>query len=105
MYVTGKVAVVTGAAGGQGRATAELFAREGAVVYAADLTLGGYEAHGVRHVRLDIRDPDQWSGLAEKVMAEAGRLDILVNNAAITGSSGPFETTTLDDWNHVIQTN
>jgi NAD(P)-dependent dehydrogenase (short-subunit alcohol dehydrogenase family) len=105
MRLEGKVAVVTGAAGGQGRATAELFAREGATVYAADLALGTYQADGVRHVRLDIGDAEGWTALVSRVLDEAQKLDILVNNAGITGISGPFETTTLEDWNHVIQTN
>ncbi|OBH08729.1 SDR family NAD(P)-dependent oxidoreductase [Mycobacterium sp. E1747] len=105
MRLKGKVAVVTGAASGQGRATAELFAREGAAVYAADLHPGGYRADGVHHHQLDIREPDAWSSLVDTVLDQAGKLDILVNNAAVTGSSGPFHTTSLDDWNMVIQTN
>jgi NAD(P)-dependent dehydrogenase (short-subunit alcohol dehydrogenase family) len=105
MRLKGKVAIVTGAAGGQGRATAELFAAQGAAVYAADLKPATYETEGVSHERLDISLPDEWASLVDKVLGETGKLDILVNNAAVTGASGPFHTTTLEDWNHVIQTN
>jgi NAD(P)-dependent dehydrogenase (short-subunit alcohol dehydrogenase family) len=105
MRLKGKVAIVTGAAGGQGRATAEAFAAQGAIVYAGDLAPGDYACDGVRQVRLDIRDEQAWADLADRILSEEGRLDALVNNAGITGDSGAFETTTLADWERVLQTN
>lgn len=105
MRMKGKVAIVTGAAGGQGRATAELFAREGAVVYAADLKPVDYEYEGVRHELLDIARPEDWTTLVDKAIDNEGKIDVLVNNAAVTGASGPLHATELDDWNFVLQTN
>jgi NAD(P)-dependent dehydrogenase (short-subunit alcohol dehydrogenase family) len=105
MRLEGKVAIVTGAGRGQGRATAELFADEGAIVYAADIVPGSYGPDTIRHRTLDISRDEEWAVLVDGVIADEGRVDILVNNAAITGESGPLATTTLEDWNRVIQTN
>lgn len=105
MRLKDKIAIVTGAAGGQGKATAELFAREGATVYAADLAPGPYEAPGVHQVVLDVGDREGWDALVAKIVAKHGRVDILVNNAGIAGSSGAFHTTTMEDWNKVLRVN
>jgi len=105
MLLRDKVALVTGAGGGQGRATAELFAREGARVYAADIRPGDYRADGVEQTSLDVRDADAWETLVNRILAEAGRLDILINNAGITGESGPLASTAIEDWNRVIGVN
>ena len=90
--VVGKVVFITGAASGMGRATAELFADEGARVVATDVALEGVEAVAsairsaggdAQAMALDVSDPDA----IERVVAEAasamGGLDILVNNAGI----------------------
>lgn len=105
MLLQDKVAIVTGAGGGQGRATAEVFARNGAHVFATDVRPGDYSAEGVEQHVLDVRDADAWEALVAQILDRTGRLDILINNAGITGNSGPLVSTTLEDWNAVIATN
>ena len=77
----GKVAVVTGAAGGIGAATAELFMAEGASVVGADLRDDGA---GTVSLAVDVTDEDAVRGLYERTVAEFGRIDVLFNNAGIS---------------------
>ncbi len=77
----GKVCVITGAAGGIGAATAELFMDEGAKVVGVDLLAG---ANGSVAIQADITDPDQVREMYERVAAEHGRIDVLFNNAGIS---------------------
>lgn len=81
-----KVAIITGAASGMGRAEAELFAREGATVIAADVAeqQRDTDTSGSLHFRtLDVGDEAGWTDIMAWVEATFGRLDVLVNNAAI----------------------
>jgi NAD(P)-dependent dehydrogenase (short-subunit alcohol dehydrogenase family) len=98
-----KVCVVTGASGGIGAATVELFKREGARVAGADLAEG---APGDLSLRVDVTDEEQVRGMYETVLAELGRIDVLFNNAGI---SPPDDTsvldTGLDAWERVQQAN
>ena len=105
MRLAGKVAIVTGAGRGQGQATAELFAREGATVYAGDVSPGSYGPEAIKHRILDVSDEEQWARLVDEIVEAEGRIDILVNNAGIVGENIPFAETSLKEWNHVIQTN
>ena len=98
--LTGRVAVVTGAGSGIGRATAELFAAEGATVVAADVDSS---AEGVTHV-IDVSDPEQADALAAAVVAEHGRVDVLFNNAGV-GGVGDIEETTVELWDRVMRIN
>lgn len=95
MGLEGKVALVTGGAGGIGSAICELFTREGAVVYVCDLHEQDGRALAERYTQqgkqviycaLDVTDEASWAAVLERVAAEQGRLDILVNNAGISGS-------------------
>ena len=88
----GKVALITGAAQGQGEAEARLFAREGASVVVADVLAEMGEAVAAEindsgghalFVPLDVSCPEQWAAAVKKIDDAFGRLDILVNNAAI----------------------
>ena len=94
---------MTGASGGIGAATVELFKREGARVAGADLAEG---APGDLSLRVDVTDEEQVRGMYETVLAELGRIDVLFNNAGI---SPPDDTsvldTDLDAWERVQQAN
>ena len=106
----GRVALVTGAASGIGRATAKRLAAEGAIVAVTDVQDGpGEEA--VAEIReaggnafflhQDVADEDSWRETVERVLAEHGRFDILVNNAGM-GDLAPIEETTLEDYERTI---
>lgn len=95
MRLKHKVALITGAAHGMGEATARLFAREGAKVIIADVleregetvaqsivTSGG----NAIFVRLDVAEEPQWIAAMAAIIARYGRLDVLVNNAGISGA-------------------
>ena len=114
--VEGKVALVTGAARGIGRATAELLAREGAFVVVTDLKddegAAVVEGLGARaaYRRLDVREEDGWEGAVAFAEERFGRLDVLVNNSGVTGFEedlGPQdpEHATLEGWRAVHATN
>lgn len=77
----GKVAVITGAAGGIGAATAELFLAEGATVVGVDLQEG---APGTLALAVDVTDEDAVRGMYARTVAEFGRIDVLFNNAGIS---------------------
>ena len=100
-----KIAVVTGGCGGIGRAICARFAREGAKVFAADLAQGQATLPaGVRYQALDVSDEADCKGLAEMVRSSHGKLDVLVNAAAIEIEK-TIEDTTLDEWNRIFAIN
>lgn len=98
----GKVAIVTGAARGQGEATARLFAQQGATVVIADLLVEQGEAlardigERASFVRLDVTDEAGWAALVAQVIARHGRIDVLINNAAITDHKSVTDTSKQD---------
>lgn len=85
----GKVAIITGGARGMGAETAKLFASEGASVVITDILAeeGGALARQIGEkalfVRHDVRNEDEWKNVAAQAQARFGRIDVLVNNAAI----------------------
>jgi NAD(P)-dependent dehydrogenase (short-subunit alcohol dehydrogenase family) len=94
-----KVAIVTGAASGIGRAAAELFRCEGATVVAADRTAG----EGI--TQLDAGSEAEVQGLVERTAADFGGIDVVFANAGISGGmAGIFEQTSAD-WQEVLQVN
>jgi NAD(P)-dependent dehydrogenase (short-subunit alcohol dehydrogenase family) len=99
----GKVCVITGAASGIGRASAELFAAEGARVVGVDL---GEDSPGELAIAADVTDEDQVRGLYERVSEELGRIDVLFNNAGINPDDDTTVTeTSLEAWQRVQDTN
>ena len=107
MRLAGKVAVVTGGRGGIGRAICDRFTREGATVFAADLSpagsMGADDSSG-RFIRLDVSSEPDAIAAMEQVRQAAGRLDILVNAAGIEIEK-TIEDTTLDEWNRSFAVN
>ncbi len=103
--VEGKVAIVTGGASGLGLAACERLAEEGAVVVMADIAKEQGQASaaamdGVEFARLDVSDESAWEALVDKVVAEHGRLDVLVNCAGVVQLAS-IEATTEEIWRKV----
>lgn len=112
MRLKGKVAVITGAGSGIGRATAKMFAQEGAKVVVADINSKAgeevvqqiKEAKGeATFVRVDVSRAADIQRMIQTVINSYGRLDILFNNAAVPGES--LDETTEEKWHKVIDTN
>jgi 3alpha(or 20beta)-hydroxysteroid dehydrogenase len=108
--LTGKVALITGAARGTGAATARRFAAEGASVLLVDVLddLGLETAASIgpsaAYRRLDVTREADWAEAVAFAESRFGKLDVLVNNAAILHLAA-IESTKLTDWNRVIDVN
>jgi NAD(P)-dependent dehydrogenase (short-subunit alcohol dehydrogenase family) len=111
--LTNKVAIITGATSGIGKATALLFAEEGANVVITgrraelgERVLSGIHERGARgaFIQADHSQADDCSRVVEQTLAEFGRVDILFNNAGIV-TSGTAETTTDEVWEQTLAIN
>lgn len=107
MMLQGKTALVTGGRGGIGRAICERFAREGARVFAADLSAGGSLQDGDAaqdFLQLDVTSEASVIAAFDHVTAEVGCLDVLVNAAGIEIEK-TIEQTSLEEWNNIFAVN
>lgn len=111
-----KVVLVTGAARGIGQAIAELFSQEGAIVILSDINddLGQTVTSAITGIseyhHLDVSNPNDWELISSHIKRAYGRLDVLINNAGITGfleTTGPHDPENLDieSWHKVHQVN
>jgi 3-oxoacyl-[acyl-carrier protein] reductase len=101
-----RVAIVTGGAGGLGRAIARRLRSDGFRVAAADLsTPAGDEAAGEMTVRVDVTEPESAEAMCAQVHGRWGRIDVLVNNAGIAGPTLPVTQYPPEAWSRVIAVN
>ena len=110
----GKVALISGGARGQGAAEAETFAREGAKVVFGDVrdaegqkVQSTIRAHGGEavYVHLDVTNEADWKSAVQTATGRFGKLDILVNNAAIVIPRVAIEDRTVEEWDRVMAVN
>lgn len=108
--VNGKICLVTGGARGIGRKIVETFAASGAKkVYAGDLAFDGFDEvtgayENVSPIELNVTNAAAVGAVVEKIVAEEGRIDVVVNNAGIT-RDGLIQKMSDDDWASVISVN
>lgn len=106
--LAGRIAIVTGGAQGIGRAIVDKLAAEGAAVVVADIDGAKGEAAaaavGGQAIRTDISDPDQVRALVDAVVTGHGRLDVLVNNAAIVPFT-PWDDIDFAEWRRIMSVN
>ena len=109
-----KVAIITGAASGIGRATAQVFAREGARLVIADMneeggneTLAQLKQAGARaiFVKVDVAKASEVEAMVAQAVTTYGRLDCAFNNAGIDGRGGKIHECTEENWNRVLSIN
>ncbi|WP_018756995.1 SDR family oxidoreductase [Paenibacillus terrigena] len=114
MRLEGKVAVITGAASGMGKAIAELYAKEGASVVVSDLNIEGAEAVASSIVtsggkaiaiKTNVADENDIKAMIDKAVNEFGTLDILVNNAGIMDNMAPVGDVEDDRWDFIFEVN
>jgi 3alpha(or 20beta)-hydroxysteroid dehydrogenase len=110
---TGKVALITGASGGQGKVQARMFAEQGAAVVLADVVdaAGKATAADIRKsggtavfMQLDVTSPASWEQAVRRIRRSHGRLDILVNNAGVVSRTN-VQSISLAEWTRVIDIN
>lgn len=99
--LAGKVAIVTGAASGIGKATATRLASDGAQVIATDVVPPPDYPGGIEFLHQDVADATRWTEVIDHAVTRHGRLDILVNNAGYTVQKS-IEDVTLADWDRGI---
>ena len=111
MKLENKVAIITGSTRGIGRATAELFAKEGAkvVVVGTKEELGKEVAEEIKAAggeaifcKTDVTSDESLENLVKTTLDAFGKIDILVNNAGVGGTTANMNQITMDEWNTVL---
>ena len=114
MKFENKVAIITGSTRGIGRATAELFAKEGAkvVVVGTKEELGESCVNEIKATggeaifcKTDVTSDESLDNLVNTTLDAYGKIDILVNNAGVGGTTANMDQITMDEWNTVLATN
>lgn len=113
MRLKDKIALITGSGSGIGRSSALLFAREGATVIVNDLSVenGEKTVEEIRReggnawfIRADVTEPQEVQAMVDEIIRRHGRLDVLFNNAGISGV-GALHEVEPDDWDRVVRVN
>jgi NAD(P)-dependent dehydrogenase (short-subunit alcohol dehydrogenase family) len=113
MRLAGKVALITGGASGMGQSEATIFAKEGAMVVVGDIlesegnrVVSNVAAAGgkARFVKLDVTREDDWQAAVKSTVMHFGKLDVLVNNAGISGTFNP-DTLSTTAWDTLMAVN
>lgn len=95
--LAGKVAIITGAASGQGKSEVDAFRNEGAIVIGTDISAGADR-------QLDVTNPQSWKAIVNEVVQLHGKIDVLVNNAGVL-SYANVEDLTIDEFQKVMNVN
>ena len=106
----GTVVVVTGGARGIGAGLSRYLAAQGALVVTADVVdpPADGDDRAITHLRADVSDESSWQQLVAAVLERHGRIDALVNNAAVyqgLGTKRPFTEITVEEWDRVLAVN
>lgn len=114
--LTGKVALVTGGASGIGNGICRVLAEQGADIVVADINVGGAEVvakemesigRKSNAIRLDVTDPESVTNVVAQVISDFGKIDILVNDAGVSGTPGSPEESDAghEDWDFIMAIN